>query len=158
MIFHDLECQECGLRENGHGFESSSVVKFRQFCPTCGFFAYNIVYESGFQFDFTNPNLYGPTRFYPGAGKALMSYGEKRQFLRESGQVEAGDLLGGSRDWDLPEGYNGPNQEHNFTARESVNHDEGWNLGEALQTPNSSESKNTIQKAAEKAMADAYKS
>lgn len=162
MVFHNVECQTCGYLVRDYVFQSYRSVTPKMFCPSCGFHSFQIVYTEGFQFDPNASGLYG--KYYPCFGRMVRSYGDKRRLLKEFGQVEAGDLLGGSREWEQPKGYNGPDHgqgrerrgKGGFSKTEKaggLDLDDGWTLGEAL-VKGGKNAEGIVRRAAEKAAAD----
>lgn len=152
-IMHDLECSTCGLRVEDFQFPTMASVRSDIDCPKCGYATLGIIYVAGFRFDPNASGIYG--KFYPSFGCMVNSYGEKKALCKRYGVIEAGDTLRGSRDFDMPEGYNGPGQPSTPSRRDVPSKEdlaEGWTLGEAL-SENAPLSDSRVRESIQKALA-----
>ncbi len=103
MPLYDWKCHHCGTIDRDILYTISSLPPSRP-CP-CGA-SQEQLYEAGRNhIHQTHSGMYG--KMNPALGCVVESYDHKNRLLKEYGMMEAADPVGGSRDYKVPEGYQG---------------------------------------------------
>jgi len=136
MVRHDLECRKCEHREVDFMFMHHSTMyeeEAEQVCPKCGEkddFRITLDTERPGQIDSHASSMYGRPQPCFG-GEVVRDYAHKKELLKKYGMEEANDPVGGSREPEYPEGYNGPGQQHNFPGSTKVPDNAIWGNSQA---------------------------